>query len=184
MINNYIKIECSVHLVESDNVTNIRMFEDGTLDFRGKKIEGGKSVVIFFRDKNGYIVATSEKDDKYPQIGLDFLWSYIHPYMYNKRNFHTDPNIRVYVGVKDTYPSDIPSLVPPPHINYQPNPLFCDKVCLHKNGDVIVSPCDEKEFTEKDVIMMLSYAVAHDKVTANEMKTKVDEILNWFKSSK
>jgi hypothetical protein len=47
----------------------------------------------------------------------------------------------------------------------------------------MVSRCDEKEYSEKDVIMMLSYAVAHDKVTSKEMKTKVDEILNWFKSN-
>jgi hypothetical protein len=154
------------------------MFEDGTLDFRGKEIEGGKNFAIFFRDKNGYIVATSEKDDKYPQIGLDFLW----PYIQNKKNDYSFP-MKVYVTVKDTYPNDYPPLVMAQNINNQPNSLFCDKVCLHKNGDVIVSPCDEKEYSEKDVIMMLSYAVAHDKVTAKEMKLKVDEILNWFKSN-
>jgi hypothetical protein len=48
----------------------------------------------------------------------------------------------------------------------------------------MVSRCDEKEYSEKDVILMLSYAVAHEKVTSGEMKAKVDEILNWFKSSK
>jgi hypothetical protein len=178
IMENYIKKECSVHLVASDKVTNIRMCEDGTLDWRGKNVEGEQSVVIFFRDKNGYIIATSEKDDKYPQIGLDFLW----PYIQNKKNDYSFP-MRVYVTVKDTYPNDYPPLVMAQDINNQPNSLFCDNVLLHKNGDVIVSRCDEKEYTEKDVIMMLSYAVAHDKVTSSEMKTKVDEILNWFKSN-
>ena len=89
----------------------------------------------------------------------------------------------VYVTVKDTYSNDYKPLVMAQNINDQPNSLFCDNVLLHKNGDVIVSRCDEKEYTEKDVIMMLSYAVAHDKVTSSEMKTKVDEILNWFKSN-
>jgi hypothetical protein len=173
-----VKIECTVHLVPTDKVSNIRLFEDGTFDWRGKNFDGGQSVVIFLRDKNGYIIATSEKDDKYPLVGLDFLW----PYIQNKKNDYSSL-MRVYVTVKDTYPNDYPPLVMAQNINDQPNSLFCDNVSLHKNGDVIVSRCDEKEYTEKDVIMMLSYAVAHDKVTSKEMKTKVDEILNWFKSN-
>lgn len=173
-----VKIECSVHLVPTDKVSNIRLFEDGTLDWRGKNIDGGQSVVIFLRDKNGYIISTSDDDDKYPQVGLDFLW----PYIQNKKN-DSSP-MRVYVTVKDSYPNDYPPLVMAQNINDQPNSLFCDNVLLHKNGDVIVSRCDEKEYSEKDVILMLYYAVAHDKVTSKEMKRKVDEILNWFKSSK
>lgn len=178
IMENYIKKECSVHLVSTDKVSNIRIFEDGTLDWRGRDVEGGQSVVIFLRDKNGYIISTSDGDDKYPQIGLDFLW----PYIQNKKN-DSSP-MSVYVTVKDTYPNDYKPLVMAQNINDQPNSLFCDNVLLHKNGDVIVSRCDEKEYTEKDVIMMLSYAVAHDKVTSSEMKYKVDEILNWFKSNK
>jgi len=173
-----IKIECTVHLAPTNKVSNIRLFEDGTFDWRGKKIDGGQSVVIFLRDKNGYIISTSDDDDKYPQVGLDFIW----PYIQNKKN-DSSP-MRVYVTVKDSYPNDYPPLVMAQNINDQPNSLFCDNVLLHKNGDVIVSRCDEKEYSEKDVILMLSYAVAHDKVTSKEMKRKVDEILNWFKSSK
>jgi hypothetical protein len=173
-----VKIECSVHLVPTDKVSNIRLFEDGKLDWRGKNIEGGDSVIVTFQDPNGYIIASSDQDDEYPQIGLDFLW----PYIQNKKNDYSFP-MKVYVTVKDNYPNDYPPLVMAQNINNQPSSLFCDKVCLHKNGDVMVSRCDEKEYSEKDVIMMLSYAVAHDKVTSKEMKTKVDEILNWFKSN-
>lgn len=174
-----VKIECTVHLAPTDKESNIRLFEDGTLDWRGKDFDGGQSVVLFLRDKNGYIIATSEREDKYPQLGLDFLW----PYIQNKKIDHSFP-MKVYVSVKDDYPNDYPPLVMAKNIADPPNTLFCDNVLLHKNGDVIVSRCDEKEFTEKDVIMMLSYAVAHEKVTSKEMKEKVDEILNWFKSSK
>ena len=169
-----VKIECTVQLAPTDKESNIRLFEDGTLDWRGKNFDGGQSVVIFLRDKNGYIISTSDDDDKYPQVGLDFLW----PYIQNKKNYS-----RVYVTVKDSYPNDYPPLVMAQNINDQPNSLFCDNVLLHKNGDVIVSRCDEKEYSEKDVVMMLSYAVAHEKVTSKEMKEKVDKTLNWFKSN-
>ena len=172
-MSNY-KVECSVSFRRVDKVTNIRCHEDGVLDWRGTNIDGGDSVVVEFTDPNGYVVATSDNEDKYPQIGLDFLWPYLQsghnrktPFGDVSSSFDLNKRIKsVYVTFKEEYPLNI------------------DNVKLHKNGDVIVSPCDEKEFTEKDVIMMLSYAVAHDKVTSSEMKTKVDEILNWFKSSK
>lgn len=154
-MSNY-KVECSVHLVPTDKSSNIRRFEDGTLDWSGKNIEGGENVKIVFHDPYGYTIASSDHDDKYPQIGLDFLW----PYVKSKKRITS-----VYVTFKEEYP------------------LNCDNVKLHSDGSVIVSPCDEKEFTEKDVIMMLSYAVAHEKVTSREMKEKVSEILNWFKSN-
>ena len=150
-----VKIECSVHLVPAEK-SNIRQFEDGKLDWRAKEIEGGNSVIVTFQDPNGYTIATSDKDDEYPQIGHDFLWPYIQA---------EKPIKSVYVAFKEEYP------------------LSRDNVRLHSDGTVIVSRCDEKEYTEKDVIMMLSYAVAHEKVTAKEMKAKVDEILNWFKSN-
>jgi hypothetical protein len=150
-----VKIECSVHLVPVEK-SNIRQFEDGKLDWRGKEIEGGESVIVAFQDPNGYTIATSDKDDEYPQIGIDFLWPYIQAGKRIKA---------VYVAFKEEYP------------------LNCENVKLHSDGTVMVSRCDEREYTEKDVVMMLSYAVAHDKVTSKEMKTKVDEILNWFKSN-
>lgn len=152
-----IKIECSVHLVPTDIKSNIRLFEDGKLDWLGKEFEGGKSVIVTFHDPNGYIIASSDQNDEYPQIGLDFLW----PYVQAKKRITS-----VYVAFKEEYP------------------LNCSNVKLHSDGSVVVSRCDEKEYSEKDVIMMLSYAVAHEKVTSSEMKEKVDEILNWFKSCK
>lgn len=151
-----VKIECTVDLVPTDKVSNIRLFEDGTLDWRGKNIEGGENVIVTFQDPNGYTIASSDQGDEYPQIGSDFLW----PYVQSKKRITS-----VYVTFKEEYP------------------LNCNNVKLHSDGTVVVSRCDEKEFTEKDVITMLSYAVAHDKVTSKEMKTKVDEILNWFKSN-
>jgi hypothetical protein len=172
IMGNY-RVECSVSFRRVDKVTNIRCHEDGVLDWRGTNIDGGDSVVVEFTDPNGYVVATSDSEDKYPQIGLDFLWPYLQSGHHRKTPFGDisssfDFNKRiksVYVTFKEEYPLNI------------------DNVKLHKNGDVIVSPCDEKEFTEKDVVMMLSYAVAHDKVTSKEMKDKVSEILNWFKSN-
>lgn len=152
-----VKIECTVHLVPTDKVSNIRLFEDGKLDWTEKTTKGGDNVVITFHDPNGYTIATSDKDDEYPQIGSDFLW----PYVQAKKRI-----VSVYVTFKEEYP------------------LNCDNVKLHSDGSVMVSPCDEKEYTEKDVVMMLSYAVAHEKVTSKEMKEKIDEILNWFKSHK
>ena len=151
-----VKIECSVQLVPTDKVSNIRLFEDGTLDCRGKNIDGGQTVKVTFNDPNGYIIASSDQNDEYPQIGLDFLWTYVQ----SKKRITS-----VYVTFKEEYPLNI------------------DNVKLHSDGTVMVSRCDEKEYTEKDVIMMLSYAVAHDKVTSKEMKLKVDEILSWFKSN-
>jgi len=162
------KVECSVHLEPSKEVSNIRKFENDYMDLRGTNIEGGESMMIVFRDPNGYIIATSDKNDKYPQIGLDFIWPYVQSQGVEKQwdQRHAGKAIKsVYVSFKEEYP------------------LNCENVALHKNGDVIVSRCDEKEYTEKDVIMMLSYAVAHDRVSAKEMKEKVDEILNWFKSN-
>jgi hypothetical protein len=156
MKDDYIKVECSVHLVPTEKVSTIRMFEDEdgvSLQHLGTKHEGGQSVKVEFRyvDK---VLATSEKDDGYPTIGLDFMWTY------------TDK----FKKIKSVY-------------LYLQKENWKDKVVkLRSNGDVHVSPCDEKEFTEKDVIMMLSYALAHEKVTAREMKDKIDEVLNWFKS--
>jgi hypothetical protein len=170
------KIECWVNLTKTDKLTNIRLLENDRLDWVGKNVTVGQSVVISFIDKNGYIVATSDSNDNFPQIGLDFLWSYIH-----SDNFNYSSPMRVYVKVTDTYPIDYPPLVILQSISDNPSSLFCDNVVLRRNGDVYVSPCDEKEYTEKDVITMLSYSVANDKITSKEMKQKVQEVLNWFK---
>lgn len=153
---NYVKVECSVHLLPTDKVSTIRMFEDEdgvSLHHLGTKHEGGQSVKVEFRYEDK-VLATSEKDDGYPTIGLDFMWTYT-------EKFKKIKSVYLYLQKEN----------------------WKDKVVkLRSNGDVHVTPCDEKEFTEKDVIMMLSYALAHDKITAREMKEKINEVLNWFKS--
>lgn len=152
---NYVKRECSVHIVPSENKTNIRRFENESgvyLEHLGVNQNGGESIRVEFRDGDT-VLATSEPGDGYPLIGLDFIWTF-------KEKFNKIKSVYLYFDRKN----------------------WMDKVVkLRSNGDVHVSPCDEKEFSEKDVIMMLSYAVAHDKVTSKEMKQKVTEILNWFK---
>ena len=145
-----LKIKCSVNLLKTDKVTNIRLFEGGILDWLGTNISGGENVIIEIKDTNDSIIATSDSDDKYLQIGMDFIWSYI----YSKKS------------IKNVY------------VTFLEEPLNMENVKLHSNGNIIVSPCDEKEYTEKDVITMLSYAVAHEKITSKEMKEKVDEVLN------
>ena len=155
MKDNYVKKECSVHIVPSENKTNIRRFENESgvyLEHLSLKDNGGQSIRIEFRDGDT-VLATSEPGDDYPLIGLDFIWTYI-------EKFNKIKSVYLYFDRKN----------------------WTDKIVkLRSNGDVHVSPCDEKEYTEKDVITMLSYAVAHDKVTSKEMKQKVSEILNWFK---
>jgi hypothetical protein len=152
---NYVKKECSVHIVTSETKTNIRRFENENgvyLQHSGTNHDGGESIRIEFRDGDT-VLATSEPGDVYPLIGLDFTWTYI-------EKFNKIKSVYLYFNREN----------------------WSDKIVkLRSNGDVHVSPCDEKEYTEKDVITMLSYAVAHDKVTSKEMKQKVSEILNWFK---
>ena len=152
---NYVKKECSVHIVPSETKTNIRRFENESgvyLEHLGLKDNDGESIRIEFRDGDT-ILATSEQNDVYPLIGLDFMWTYT-------EKFKKIKSVYLYLH-KENWKDRV--------------------VILRSNGDVHVSPCDEKEYTEKDVIMMLSYSVAHDKVTSKEMKQKVSEILNWFK---
>ena len=148
-----VKIECAVHLAPTDKESNIRLFEDGTLDWRGKNFEGGENVKVTFHGPSGLAIASSEKEDDLPQIGLDFLW----PYIQTEKRINS-----VYVSFTEE---------------------GLKNVKLHSDGSVVVSRCDEKEYSEKDVVMMLSYAVAHEKVTSKEMKEKVDKTLNWFKSN-
>ena len=152
---NYVKRECLVHIVPSENKTNIRRFENENgvyLQHSGTNHDGGQSIRIEFRDGDT-ILATSEPGDGYPLIGLDFTWTFT-------EKFNKIKSVYLYFRREN----------------------WTDKIDkLRSNGDVHVSPCDEKEYTEKDVITMLSYAVAHDKVTSKEMKQKVTEIFNWFK---
>ncbi len=84
------QIECSVHVVQTENSSNIRRFGD-TYEIRGRNIPGGDNCCIEFRifDK---IVATSDVEDQYPTIGSDFIWSFV-----------KNPNIK---AVKVTYDPD------------------------------------------------------------------------------
>ena len=161
----YKKITCDVIIDETNNVSNIRLFDNGKLDWYGKDIIGGKNVVVYFRTKTGHILATSNNDE-FPNIGLDFIW----PFIQNNKK-----NASVNVSVTDNYPLDLPSLVMAQSLNViNPNPLICDHVKLHKNGTIMVSRCDEMEYSERDVTTMLMRALSHSKAT-------VKEILNWFK---
>ena len=58
------------------------------------------------------------------------------------------------------------------------------KVKLKQNGDVVVARFDDKEYTERDVVEMLCYAVAHSGITSKEMREKVEETIKWFKECK
>ena len=159
MLDNYIKKEYVVHLVNTTTSSNLRRIYDGErviLQYRGIKVDGGESVRVEFRDLSGNIAATSDYGDDYPQIGLDFMWTYI-------EKFDKIKSVYLFLN-KETWKDGV--------------------VKLRSNGDVHVAPCDDKEFTERDVNMMLSYALGQDKVNSKEMKKKVDEVLNWFKSHK
>ena len=170
------KIECEVIVEVIEGKSNLVLSEDETLHWFGLNhiIDEYKCVVIYLRNKNGYVIATSDRNDAYPQIGMDFIWTYIEDKTHSNR---------VYVKVSEDYPTDYKKLYTVQSLKDLPNTHLCKNVLLHKNGDVIISRCDEKKYTEKDVITMLSYAVAHDKINSKEMKERVDEILNWFNSN-
>ena len=175
------RIECEVILEETNLISNIRLFDNGKLEWYGKNMDGGKNVVVYFRTKTGYILATSNDNDGFPNIGLDFLW----PYVQNNVK-----NSTVNVSITDEFPTDImPKLMAQSLKNDTfglniPNPLLCDNVRMHKNNTIIVSRCDEKEYSEKDVVNMLTRALTHSRATAKEIKDKVFEIINWFKENK
>jgi hypothetical protein len=174
----YKKITCDVILEETDVISNIRLFDNGKLDWYGRDVIGGKNVVVYFRTKTGYILATSNDNDGFLNIGLDFLW----PYVQNNVK-----NSSVSVSITDEFPTDIIPKVMAQSLKNDtfgdnwglniPNLLLCDNVKLHKNGTIMVSRCDEKEYTERDVTTMLSRAFSHSKATAKE-------IINWFKENK
>lgn len=147
------RIECQVTLVPTEKQSSI-VSQDGKLDFVGASHQTGEQtrMKVAFADERGNELATSI-DDGFPNIGLDFLWTYVHC---NGRISS------VYLFEDDTDP-------------------VSRKVRQRPSGDVVVARFDEKEYTEKDVVDMLCYAIAHSGITAKEMREKVEETLKWFK---
>jgi len=151
------KIECKVLIYPTDRSSNI-VSEEGTISFAGSEHQtsGQTKMKIAFADSRGNELATSIQGDGFPDIGLDFLWTYVHQngdiksvYLFED---HGDPAAR--------------------------------KVKQRPNGDVVVTRFDEKEYTERDVVEMLCYAVAHSGITSKEMREKVEETIKWFKECK
>jgi len=151
------RIECQVILSPTDRQSNI-VSEGGRIDFVGseRQTEQQTRIKIAFADSRGNELATSIKGDGFPDIGLDFLWTYV----------HQNGDIKsVYLFEDDSDP-------------------MTRKVKLKQNGDVVVARFDDKEYTERDVVEMLCYAVAHAGITSKEMREKVEETIKWFKECK
>ena len=96
-------LECSVNVLLSEKVSTIRKFEDDEnkiiYQHCGKNVPGGDSVIIQLNlfDK---IVATSDIEDGYPNIGLDFLWEFCKkPVDSVRAHFTNDGNIKIHNGV-------------------------------------------------------------------------------------
>jgi hypothetical protein len=148
------KIECQVVMMSTDKPSNI-VFDGGKIDWVGQNEQKGEERrCVSFVDERGNILATSLKDNGFPNIGLDFLWTYVNG---NGK-------------IKSVYLFEDLS-----------NPLL-NKVRVRDNGDVVVARSDEKEFSEKDVVDMLSYVIAHSGINSKEMNQKIEETLKWFRS--
>ena len=147
------KIECQVVLLPTEKQSNI-VFINQKLDWLGQNQQKNeeKKFVSFVDDK-GNVLATSLKEDGFPNIGIDFLWTYV------KANAKIN-SVFLFEDLKDTN----------------------NKVRTRNNGDVVVARSDEKEFTEKDVVDMLSYAIAHSGISSKEMNQKIEETIKWFRS--
>jgi hypothetical protein len=147
------KIECQVVLLPTEKQSNI-VFINQKLDWLGQNQQKNeeKKFVSFVDDK-GNVLATSLKEDGFPNIGIDFLWTYV------KANGKIN-SVFLFEDLKDTN----------------------NKVRTRNNGDVVVARSDEKEFTEKDVVDMLSYAIAHSGISSKEMNQKIEETIKWFRS--
>lgn len=96
MISNDDKIlECSVH-INSCEKSSIRKLEDGKFDWRGIDIPGGECVLVEIKlfDK---VIATSNKYDELPNIGLDFLWEFCKKPVESVRvHFTKDGNVKIH----------------------------------------------------------------------------------------
>lgn len=79
----------------------------------------------------------------------------------------------------------------------EPRPRLCTKckepeICKACHGEDALHMCGKKEglnntkrvYTELDMQYAISHAVAHPKITADEMKRRVEETMKFIKSSK
>lgn len=148
------KIECKVLIYPTDRRSNI-VSEEGTISFAGSEHQtsGQTKMKIAFADSRGNELATSIQGDGFPDIGMDFLWTYV------QKNGRID-SVCLFEDESD---------------------LASRKIRLKRNGEAMVAPLDEKVYTERDVVDMLCYAIAHSGITAKEMREKVEETLKWFK---
>jgi len=148
------KIECKVLIYPTERSSNI-VSEEGTISFVGSEHQtsGQTKMKIAFADSRGNELATSTQGDGFPDIGMDFLWTYV------KQNGSID-SVCLFEDESDP---------------------VARKIRLKKNGEAMVARLDEKEYTEKDVVDMLCYAIAHSGITAKDMRAKVEETLKWFK---
>ena len=147
------KIECQVVLLPTEKQSNI-VFINQKLDWLGQNQQKNEEKkFVSFVDVKGNVLATSVKEDGFPNIGIDFLWTYV------KANGKIN-SVFLFEDLKDTN----------------------NKVRTRNNGDVVVARSDEKEFTEKDVVDMLSYAIAHSGISSKEMNQKIEETIKWFRS--
>jgi hypothetical protein len=96
-------LECSVNVLLSEKDSTIRKFEDDEnkiiYHHIGKNLPGGDSVIIQLNlfDK---VVATSDIEDGYPDIGIDFLWEFCKkPIDSVRAHFTKDGNIKIHNGV-------------------------------------------------------------------------------------
>ena len=147
------KIECQVVLLQTDKQSNI-VFTDQKLDWLYDQTKCEDRRYVSFVDDRGNVLATSLKEDGFPNIGIDFLWTYI------KGNSKIK-SVFLFEDLNDS---------------------VTNKIRIRSNGDVVVARSDEKEFSEKDVVDMLSYAIAYTGINSKEMKQKIEETLKWFRS--
>ena len=78
----------------------------------------------------------------------------------------------------------------------EPRPRLCvhcgePEICKACQGEDTLHMCGKKKevlddtdkvYTELDMHYAISYAVAHPNITANEMKEKVERVINWIKN--
>lgn len=99
----------------------------------------------------GEIIATTDSSSNLPKMGYDFIQEFI-------KSFDVKCIIRkVFVTFVN------------------------GEVKLHKNKDVVISRSDKLEYSERDVMMMISYAIANENNTSYRIEKKVSDVLIWFK---
>lgn len=95
-------LECSVNVLISEKNSTIRKLQDENkviYQLHGKNIPGGDNVIVQLNlfDR---IIATSDIEDSYPNIGLDFLWEFCkNPIESVRAHFTKDGNIKIHNGV-------------------------------------------------------------------------------------